>query len=177
VPCWPDIWERVKHALPLLGEVASVVAYIALVSLLLWAPKLRKRWLRIASRILGVAAVVPVLVMLPAVILGLALATGNPPTETRVVRSLDGQEARVSYDAGFLGRDYTEVAVKLTDCCRHVTVFWHSGPSSVEDVNAEWLDNRHLRLTYHARSSDQQHCEQRLGDITIVCESLGWPYR
>jgi hypothetical protein len=43
-------------------------------------------------------------------------------------------------------------------------------------VKVEWLDNRHLSLAYHARSGDQQHCEQRLGEITIVCKSLGWPY-
>jgi hypothetical protein len=174
VPCWPDIWER---TLPLLGAVASVAAYIALVSLLLWAPKLRKRWMRITSRLLGVAAILPALIMLPAVFLGLALTMGNPPTESRIVRSPDGQEAKVSYDAGFLGRDYTKVALKPTGCCQHVTVFWHGGPSSLDDVNVEWLDNRHLRLRYHARSDDQQHCEQRVGDVTIVCESLGWPYQ
>lgn len=176
MPCWPDIWERVKHLLPLLGGLASVLAYIALVTLLLWAPKLRKPWLRVASRILGVAAVVPVVIMLPAVVLGLALAMGNPPTKTHIVHSQDGQEARLSYDAGFLGRDYTEVALKRTGCCRHITVFWHAGPSSLDDVNIEWLDDRHLRLTYHARSGDPQHCEQRVGDVTIICTSLGWPY-
>jgi hypothetical protein len=144
-------------------------------ALLLWAPNVRKRWMRIMSRILGVAAIVPGLIMLPAVFLGFLLAMGNPPTATRIVRSQDGQEAEVSYDAGFLGRDYTHVALKFTGCCRHVTAFWHGGPSSLDDVNVEWLDNRHLRLRYHVRSGDQQHCEQRVGDVTIVCESLGWP--
>ena len=175
--CWPDIWERIRHFLPLLGVVASVAAYIALLSLLLRAPKLRKRWMRVTSRILGVAALLPALIMLPAVFLGFLLSMGNPPTETRVVRSQDGQEAKISYDAGFLGRDYTQVSLKPIGCCQDVTVFWHGGPSSLDDVSAEWIDNRHLRLRYHARSGDQQHCEQRVGNVTIVCESLGWPYQ
>ena len=176
MPCWPDIWERAKQLLPFLGLLASVIVYIALVALLLWAPKLRKRWLRIASRVLGVAAIIPGAVILPAFLFGLALASGNPATQIRTVISGDGQEARVRYDAGFLGRDYTAVDLKLTGCCRHTTVFWHGGPSTLDDVKIEWLDNRHLSLTYHARSSDQQHCEQRVREITIVCKSLGWPY-
>jgi hypothetical protein len=176
MPCWPDVWERTKHLLPLLGGLGAVLAYGAVVTLLLWAPTLRKRWLRIASRILGVAAVVPLAIGLPAIVFGLALATGNPPTKTRIVRSQDGQEARLSYDAGFLGRDYTEVALKRTADCRHIAVFWHAGPSSLDDMNIAWLDERHLSLTYHARPSDPQHCEQRVGEVTVVCTSLGWPY-
>jgi len=176
VPCWPDIWERMKDLLPLFGGLASVLAYLAVVTLLVWAPKLRKRWLRVASRIVGIAAVVPVAIMLPAVLLGLALASGNPPTETRIVHSTDGQEARLRYDGGFLGRDYTRVDLKTPDSCRHIAVFWHAGPSFLDDVKMDWLDNRHLRLTYHARSGDPQHCEQRAGEVTVVCTSLGWPY-
>jgi len=95
------------------------------------------------------------------------------PTATRIVQSQDGQEARLRYDAGFLARDY-EVALKTLGCCRHTTIFWHAGPSSVADVKIEWLDHRHLQLTYHVRSGDPQHCEKQLGDISMVCTPLGW---
>lgn len=173
MPCWPDIWERSK---PLLLVAAPLIGYITLVTLLLWAPKVRKHWLRIASRVLGVAVVLPVVVVLPSIVFGLALAIGSPPTETRIVRSSDGQEARVGYDAGFLGRDYTSVALKLAGRCNHIDVLWLSGPSSINNVGVEWLDHHHLRLTYHARPSDQQHCEQRVGEITIECISLRWPH-
>jgi hypothetical protein len=43
-------------------------------------------------------------------------------------------------------------------------------------VKIEWLDNRHLSLTYHARPGDKQHCEPQVGEISIACTSLGWPY-
>jgi hypothetical protein len=175
VPCWPDIWERFKHLLPLIGGVASLLAYIAIVVLLLWAPKLRRRWQRVTSRLLGVAALVPLAVVLPPVFLGLLLASGNPPTATRIVLSPSGQEARLSYNAGFLGRDYTEVALKRPGSCGHAPVFWHAGPSSLDDTKIEWLDDHHLSLTYHARSGDRQHCEQRSGEVTVICASLAEP--
>ena len=174
MPCWPDIWQRAKDLLPLVALLASAIGYTALVVVLLWAPGLRKRWLLIGSRVLGVAAIIPITIVVPAVVFGLAVAMGGPPTETRIVRSQDGQEAKLLYDAGFLGRDYTEVALKTTGCCRHTTVFWHGGPGSVDDVEIEWLDNHHLQLTYHARYGDSQHCERQVGDITVVCKSAGW---
>jgi hypothetical protein len=176
VPCWPDVWERIRQDLPWAGFIASALGYPALVVLLLWAPRLRKRWHRIASRVLGVVAALPLVTMGPALLFGILLASGNPPTVSRTVRSQNGHEARVSYRAGFLGRDYTEVALKSSCCCRHTTVFWHGGPSSLDDVQVEWVDNEHLHLSYHARSTDAMHCEQKVGEVTIVCTSLGWPY-
>jgi len=77
VPCWPDIWERIRHFLPLFSELAFVFAYIALVTLLLWAPKLRKRWLLVTSRVLGVAALVPGAIMLPVVFFGSCIGDGQ----------------------------------------------------------------------------------------------------
>jgi len=175
VPCWPDVWNHIKLELPQVAFFASAIGYLALVVLLLWAPKLRRRWLRITSRVLGVVATVPLIVLGPAFLLGLMLASGNPPTVNRTVRSQSGQEARVSYNAGFLGRDYTEVTLKSPSCCRHTRIFWHAGPSFSEDVKVDWVDSQHLHLTYHARSTDPIHCEQRYGEITIECTNLGWP--
>ena len=175
MPCWPDIWERVKSFLPMLAVLSSVLAYLAVVVFLLWAPKIRKRWLLITSRILGVVAGVPLVFVLSTVLFGLLLASGNPRTRSRSVWSADEQEAKLSYDGGFLGRDYTEVRLKRTGCCRHVVVFWHSGPSEFDDPKIEWLDNRHLRITYHTRRDDPQHCEQKMGDIAVACISSPWP--
>jgi hypothetical protein len=175
VPCWPDVWNHIKLELPQVAFFASAIGYLALMVLLLWAPKLRRRWLRITSRVLGVVATVPLIVLGPAFLLGLMLASGNPPTVNRTVRSQSGQEARVSYNAGFLGRDYTEVTLKSPSCCRHTRIFWHAGPSFSEDVKVDWVDSQHLHLTYHARSTDPIHCEQRYGEITIECTTLGWP--
>jgi hypothetical protein len=175
VPCWPDIWERVKSFLPMLGMLVSLLAYIAVVFFLLWAPKIRKRWLLITSRILGAVAAVPLSFVLIAVLFALLLNSGNPSTQTRIVRSSEGQQATLSYDAGFLGRDYTKVTLKRTGCCRHIVVLWHHGPSEFDDPKIEWADNRHLRITYHTRRDDPQHCERQVGNIAVTCISSPWP--
>jgi hypothetical protein len=175
VPCWPDIWERIKQDAPWLMVFAGAIGYVALVVVLFWAPKLRRRWLVIASRVLGVAAVVPLVILGPALLFGLLLASGDPPPAYRNVRSQNGQEATVIYQAGFLGRDYTAVTLKVPGCCRHSEIFWHSGPSFLDDMQVVWVDNQHLHLTHHRRSTDPEHCEPRVGDVTITCTSLIWP--
>jgi hypothetical protein len=175
VPCWPDVWEKFKNHLPMLGVYSSLLAYVAVVALLLWAPNVRKRWLLITSRVLGAAAVIPGVIALPAVPFGVLLISGDPAPQTRTIQSPDGQQALLIYQAGFLGRDHTEVRLKHTGCCRHEIVFWHAGPSGFDDPKIEWLDNRHLRIMYHTRPDDPQHCEQRVGDIAISCTSSPWP--
>jgi hypothetical protein len=118
---------------------------------------------------------VPLVVVIPGILLGLALNAGNPSAKTRVIKSSDVQEAKLSYSAGFLGRDYTEVTLKHPGCCWHITVFSHNGPSWFDDVKVEWLDNRHLHITYHARPGDPQHCEGKVGEVMITCTSSPWP--
>src|ERR1035438_1231168 len=149
MPCWPDAWEGLKDRFPLIVTISALIAYLLIVALLLWAPKVRTRALRIASRILGVIGILPLLFVVPAMLFGFLLGSGNPPAQSRVVSSPHGQQATLIYNAGFLGRDYTEVKLKRTECCQHVRVFWHSGPSWFDDPQMEWLDDRHLRVTYH----------------------------
>lgn len=153
----------------------SLAAYIAFIGLLIWAPRLRKRWQRITSRVIGGLGAAPLVVALPTVLFGMALASGNPPTKSRVVKSPDGEEATLNYSAGFLGRDYTEVTLKRSGCCRHIPVFSHNGPSSFEDPQIEWVDNKHLRITFHTRPDDPQHCEQHVGDTVITCTAVSFP--
>jgi len=167
MPCWPEVWEYVKNVSPLFG---GLFAYSALVVVLVWAPKVRNTRLRAACRVLGGVGVVALIPLL----FPIALSMG-PPTERRTFRSSDGKEARLSYDAGFLGRDYTEVSLKHPGSCRHTKVFWHLGPSSFDDPKVEWIDAQHLRITYHTRSDDPQECEKQVGQVYILCGSEPWP--
>lgn len=104
--------------MPRVGVIASFIIYP-----LLWAPKMKTKWVRVSSRVIGGLGAVPLVVLVPAMILGLALASDDPSTRTRSVRSTDGQEAILIYAAGFLGRDYTEVRMTRPGCCRHTRVF------------------------------------------------------
>lgn len=175
MPCWPDLWEHIKRLLPEIGLAAGLLAYIALVVFLLWAPKIRQRWVRITLRIFGAAAIIPLIAFLPALLFGVLLASGNPPPQIQTIQSANGQQARLRYQAGFLGRDNTEVSIRHSGCCRHTSVFWHAGPSDFDDPKIEWIDNHHLHITYHTRQGDPQHCEKQSGDISIVCTALPWP--
>jgi hypothetical protein len=175
MPCWPDLWQELKNSLQTIGWSGAALSYVSLAILLIWAPKVRKRWMLIASRVVGAAALLPILIASPAIILGVALASGDPPPQHHTFRSPSGQEATLSYQAGFLGRDYTEITLKRTGCCRHTSVFWHAGPSEFDDPAVEWLDDRHLSVTYHTRAGDPQHCEERAGDVSIACVSMQWP--
>jgi hypothetical protein len=127
--------------------------------------------MRITSRVVGILAALPIVLLLPAFTLGLGLALWNPAPQSRIVLLPNGHEAKVIYNAGFLGRDYTEVVLKRNDCCQHTTVLWHAGPGWFADTNVQLIDNNHLRLTYHSRRDDPQHCESQVGDIKIVCVS------
>ena len=175
MPCWPDIWEHLKQELPRVAVFVAAIGYLALVVILFWAPKLHRRSLRIASRVLAVAATVPLAILGPAFLFGILLVSGDPPPAHRIARSQNGQEATLIYQGGFLGRDYTEVTLKFPDCCRHNTIFWHAGPSFVDDVQVSWVDNHRIHLTYHARSTDPVHCEKEVREVTIECTTLEWP--
>lgn len=171
LPCWPDLWMHLKRLLPAAGAIAFPVCYISLAIVLLWAPKLRTQWKLVASRVFGVLMCAPLIFILPALFFALLVNIEGPPAKTRMIRSPNGQEAQLSYTAGFLGRDYTEITLKRTECCRHTVVFWHQGPGWFDDPKIDWLDNQHLRISYHSRPADRQHCEKQSGDISVECRS------
>ena len=143
---------------------------------LLWAPLIKRPWLRNTSRILGLLALTPAGLVFMAQLMTGGLPGQGVPAKKRVIQSADGQVATLIYQAGFLGRDITEVTLKRNGCCEHVGVFWHAGPSDVDDPKIDWLDNRHLRIVYHTRISDADRCEAHLADITIVCKAESWAW-
>ena len=124
--------------------------------------------MKISARIVGAMLLVLLVVISPALLFGALLALGNPPPACKVVRSPDGHEARLCYQAGFLGRDFTEVSLKAPGCCRHV-VFAHSGPGAIEDTELLWRDNSHLQIRYSARAADPVKCETKSADVIIEC--------
>jgi hypothetical protein len=173
MPCWPEVWDYARRVLPLLG---GVVAYVAVLGFLLWAPVIHRRWLRNTLRLLGVLGLIPAGLVFFALLLTGGLPGQGVPEEKRIIQSPDGQVATLIYQAGFLGRDHTEVTLKRAGCCRHIRVFWHAGPSTFHDPKVDWPDNRHLRIVYHARVGDADQCESHLADIAIVCKAEDWDW-
>jgi hypothetical protein len=174
MPCWPEVWDHLKDGSQLVWGLAArfvvpLLLYVGLVVLLLWAPWVRSRKLQVAARVLGAVATLPLLMIVLASFFGFLLATGNPPAVSRMFDFVDGQQAKLSYNAGFLGRDYTEVTLKQPGCCRHVRVFWHRGPTSLDLTKVRWIDSRHLQIRYYARAGDPEFCEPQVRQVSITC--------
>jgi hypothetical protein len=145
------------------GGPAVVVAVIAL---LIWAPIIKWRWVRIVFRVLGGTAALYVLVIVG---IGMALNTGSHP-QYRTVTSPNGlHQATLMYQGGFLGRDISIVEITRKGCCRHLTAYEYEGPADLQGTTLVWLDDSHLRIEYHSDSDRYQRCEARVGDITIIC--------
>ena len=156
MPCWPDLWDRIL-GLALPGLVLVIVV------LLLWAPAIKWRWLRILLRIVGGAAALFVLV---AASIGLLLCCSAKP-QYRTLDSPTGlRRATLKYESGFLGRDFSSVEITKKGFCKHFTAYEYDGPSDLTSTTLIWLDDSHLQIQYHADRSRYQHCETR---VAVTC--------
>jgi hypothetical protein len=160
MPCWPDLWSRASgSALPRLVLVVIV--------LLLWAPAVGWRWLRIVLRMVGGAAAILVLVL---VSIGW-LRSGKP--KYRTLDSPNGlNRATLEYESGFLGRDFSSVELTKNGFCKRFTAYEYDGPSDLTSTTLLWLDDSHLQIQYRADPNRYQHCETRVADIIIACTPL-----
>lgn len=159
--CWPDLWSRIS-GLALPGLVLVVIV------LLLWAPAIRWRWLRILLRIVGGGSAA-LLVLVASV----AFLLSGPKPKYRALDSPNGlNRATLMYASGFLGRDFSSVELTKKGFCKHFTAYKYDGPSDLTGTTLIWLDDSHLQIQYHADPSRYQHCETRAADITITCTPL-----
>ncbi len=163
MPCWPDLWSRIL-GLRWMAEPALVLAVIVL---LIWTPAVKWRWLRIVLRVFGGTAALFVLVTVG---LGMALNSGNPKPQYRTVTSPNGShDATLTYQAGFLGRDFSSVKITKKGCCQHFTAYEYAGPSDLTSTTVVWVDDSHLRIEFRADPDRYQHCESHVADVTIIC--------
>lgn len=164
MPCWPDLWSRI----PGFRWMAWPILVLVVTALLIWAPAVRWRWLRIVLRFIGGAAAFCVLAI---VSLGLMLNSGNPKPQHRTVASPNGShDAKLTYHAGFLGRDFSIVEITKKGCCQHFTAYEYAGPSDLESTTVIWVDDSHLRIKYSLDPDRNQHCESHVTDVTVICE-------
>ena len=164
MPCWPDLWSRILG----LRWMAWPALVFAVIALLIWAPAVRWRWLRIMLRLIDGAAAFCVLAILS---LGLMLNLGNPKLQYRTVASPNGShDAELTYQAGFLGRDFSIVEITKKGCCQHFRAYTYAGPSDLDSTTVIWVDDSHLRIKYTLDPDRNQHCESHVTDVTVICE-------
>lgn len=174
MPCWAEVGQHFQAEAPRLSVLPGFFLYGSVVVLLLRAPRVAGKRLRLTCRMAGIAGPLPLLVLFPAMRFGLLLASGDPPARTRLIASSTQERATLVYQAGFVGRDYTEVRLKQPGCCQHTRVFWHSGPGDFTDPQVEWIGANRLRIRYHTRPGDPQYCAGEPGRIHIDCEAVPW---
>ena len=166
MPCWPDLWNTILG----LRWFAWPALILAVIVLLVWAPAIRWRWLRIALRILGGSAALCILAVIG---FAVALNAGDPKPQYRAVSSPNGlHQATLTYQAGFLGRDFSSVEVTKKGCCQHFTAYEYDGPSDLDSTTLGWLDDSHLQIGYRPDPYRYQHCETRVADVIVACTSL-----
>lgn len=168
MPCWPDLWREI---LGLWRFYLLALIFVA-IALMLWAPRIKWFWVRVALRMLGGAAGL----FLSAVIFFVAMMAANDPKpDYRAVASPSGShQAILKYQSGWLAMDFTQV--KLTDkgCCQHFTVFEYSGASDTSDVMLHWIDDSHLQIRYYSDPREYQRCVTSMKDVSVTCVPLPW---
>ena len=170
MPCWPDLWNTMWA----LRWVAVPALLVALTILMLWAPGIRRRWLRFSLRITGALITLFVVVVLgPPLFLGFLFSVGNPKAQYTTITSPSGlHRATLINQAGFLGRDFSRIQITKTGCCQHFTAYEYHGPSDLEATKFIWLDDWHLQIQYFVDKDRRQHCEAKVSDVTVACMPL-----
>jgi len=112
--CWP------------LLKVAVVLLALGTATVYLFRVRsIKRRWLTVCARVTGTVLVLPTILAL-LLLLGMAASTSRP----RVFVSPDANHiADYSYEAGFLGRDFTVVRVRRKWSVVPDVVYEYQGPS------------------------------------------------
>ena len=168
MPCWPDIWSAIWE----FRWRAFVYFPVILAGLAIWAPRLRRRWLRYTVRALGICMAIPAVSL---ALMALVFETTALPPQYKTAASPNGvYQARLEYDAGFLGRDYSEVTVSKYGCCRHLPALNLQGPSSMDSIQMKWPDDHHLRIFYVYMGSGygSATCHPNVDGVKVTCIPL-----
>src|ERR1022692_3091354 len=165
MPCWiVDLWRAIAWWL------AGPIPILIVIVLMLWAPGVKRQWLKIVLRIGGGLAAS----FLVAVVgLGLLFSSGDPKPQYRTTDSPSGlHRATLMYQAGFLGRDISEVEITTKNSCKRLTAYVYDSPSDLTSTAVTWLDDSHLQIKYRLDRDRYQHCEAQVADVRVACTPL-----
>lgn len=165
MPCWIVDWWR-GIAWWLVGPIPVLIVIV----LLLWAPRVRWPWLKILLRIIGGLAASFLIVVIG---FGLLFTWGDPKPQYQTIDSPSGlHKATLTYQAGFLGRDSSEVEITTKKSCKRLTAYTYEGPSNITDTAMTWVDDSHLQIKYQLDRDRYQRCETQIGDVKVTCIPL-----
>jgi hypothetical protein len=166
--CWYGIWSAIQHYF----GFAIACLLLTLAGLAIWAPRLQPRWLRYTVRAIGICVAIPASLL---VLLGAFVVFGATPAQYKIVSSpADTYQARQEYDAGFLGRDFSEVTIKKHGCCWRYRAFALRNPSSLGNIHLKWLDDHHLQISYiyFGPGYGSATCRSSVDGVKVTCIAL-----
>lgn len=165
MPCWVVDWWR-GIAWWLVGPIPVLIIIV----LMLWAPLVRWQWLKILLRVIGGLAAAFLAVFIG---LGLLFTSGDPKPQYQTIDSPSGlHRATLIYQAGFLGRDSSEVEVTTKNSCKRLTAYSYEGPSDISGTTVTWMDDSHLQIKYQLDRDRYQRCETQIGGVKVTCIPL-----
>jgi hypothetical protein len=162
-----QLTENVMTAIPKVRNVGIAVLLLVTTTLLLRPNRIRRRWLKETLLALGICLALPTAVSI--LIAGCSLSDSNKP---RVHISPDGSHvADHTYNAGFLGRDFSGVTVRPSSSMHPEEAYFYFGPSDWASTTVKWLDDSNLEIGYypdpHGRT---QQCNAHAAGIAIHCK-------
>jgi hypothetical protein len=165
MPCWVvDLWRAIAWWL------AGPIPILIVIVLMLWAPRVKRRWLKMLLRIGGGLAASFLVVVIG---FGILLTWGDPKPQYQTISSPNGlHRATLMYQAGFLGRDDSMVEITAKNSCKRFTAYVYEGPSSMTSTAVTWVDDSHLQISYHLDRDRYQHCEAQVADVSVACTPL-----
>lgn len=159
-----DLWRALAWWL------AGPLHVLALLVLMLWAPRVKRRWLKTLLRTGGGLAASFLVAIFG---LGVLFSAGDPRPQYRSTDSPSGlHRATLMCQAGFLGRDVSEVKITTKNSCKRLIAYGYDGPSDLTSTQVTWLDDFHLQIKYRLDRDRYQHCEAQVADVSVACTPL-----
>jgi hypothetical protein len=154
-----------------------LVFLFCLAGLLIWAPRMSKRWRRKAARTLGIV-LLGLLTILSIPLLSVAAIAGDPPRQHIGFASATGSRAALLSHSSFRDGAATQITVKGNSCCRRYIAYnyYGDGDDYRGATSVRWLDDHHLAIRYARDPSGVQECHSQVGDVMILCDPQPDPF-
>jgi hypothetical protein len=147
--------------------LAGPIPILVVIVLMLWAPRVKREWLKTLLRIGGGLAASFLVVLIG---VGALLTWGEPKPQYQTTSSPNGlHQATLIYQAGFLGRDVSEVEITTKNSCKRFSAYVYDGPSDLASTTVKWVDDSHLQIKYRIDRHRYQHCEAQVADVSVSC--------
>ncbi|MBS1798584.1 MAG: hypothetical protein JSS95_02030 [Acidobacteria bacterium] len=169
---WPkfnevEVTEAIMFAAPKLKALIISILLTTVTFLLVRRNKFPTGWKQKTIFGLGLFTALPA-----AISLWIAFSSLTSTDKPHFFVSPDRKHvADLTYEAGFLGRDFTGVTIRSSNSLHGEEAYFYFGPSSWEDTNVRWLDDQNLEIGYRPDSQRTQACKPVAAGISVHCKS------